>query len=68
MQKKEMFNTVFSPFKEWLKRKGLEEVRFCSEAWDVLALLALWNEFIYETQEAIKTRRNQEKIEDQSKE
>lgn len=48
MNQKEI-DKLFGPFKEWL-RVHKQEYRFGRQAWETLALLALWNEFAYDMQ------------------
>jgi len=51
--KRKQIDELFKPFQEWMKMRKIEN-KFSQEAWETLAIFALWNEFIYETQQLLK--------------
>ncbi|MEW6770098.1 MAG: hypothetical protein AB1330_01715 [Bacillota bacterium] len=47
--KQKHIDLVFGPFIKWMQAKNLN-FGFHRQAWEALALLALWNTFLAETQ------------------
>lgn len=49
---------ILEPFYTWMKKKGIQ-IKFNRDAQETVAILALWNQFIYEVQE-IRAKREAE--------